>query len=61
MKYCILSVPIRLEGGPNNSSGRVTIYYNGEWGTVCDDNFGLEEAHVVCQSLGYLYVPYLFF
>ena len=29
------------------------VYYNGEWGTVCDDNFAQIEANVACQSMGY--------
>ena len=39
--------------GPNARSGRVEIKHKGVWGTVCEDNFGLEEAQVVCTMLGF--------
>lgn len=42
---------IRLTGGDANS-GRVEIRFLGDWGTVCDDDFGIEEARVVCRMLG---------
>ena len=44
---------IRLVGGAGNHEGRVEVYFDGEWGTVCDDGFGLTGADVVCRSLGY--------
>ncbi|GAB1610322.1 deleted in malignant brain tumors 1 protein-like isoform X1, partial [Argonauta hians] len=46
---------IRLAAGENAMSGRVEIYYNGEWGTVCDDGFDTREAQVVCKYMGYIY------
>eukprot|EP00438_Fugacium_kawagutii_P027426 Skav217152 [mRNA] locus=scaffold2621:197787:211386:- [translate_table: standard] len=33
-------------------SGRLEVFYNGAWGTVCGDGFGSTEAMVVCQELG---------
>ncbi|PVD22131.1 hypothetical protein C0Q70_17935 [Pomacea canaliculata] len=45
--------PIRLVGGLTTHEGRVEIFYNNTWGTVCDDFFGTEEATVVCRTLGF--------
>ena len=48
----IFPVPIRLAGSADFYSGRVELYYNGHWGTVCNDNWMLRSSHVVCRQMG---------
>ncbi|XP_051901401.1 deleted in malignant brain tumors 1 protein-like isoform X7 [Pristis pectinata] len=49
---CMEEVAIRLTDGNNRCSGRVEVKYNGQWGTVCDDGWDVEDSKVVCEQLG---------
>ena len=44
---------VRLADGPSSNEGRVEIYYDGQWGTLCDDSWNYRDANVVCKQLGY--------
>ncbi|CAH1252389.1 TNC [Branchiostoma lanceolatum] len=70
IKFDLEDVPVyqpqvRLAGGRYPWEGRVEVFYNGTWGTVCGLSYWYtEEADVVCHELGYgpstLYSTYSF-
>ena len=44
---------LRLVDGTMPREGRLEIFHDGEWGTICDDYFDPTEADLSCRLLGY--------
>ena len=44
---------LRLSGGTTSREGRVEMCYERQWGTVCDNSWGVADAKVACRQLGF--------
>ena len=54
---CFFRFAARLVGSDQYArEGRLEVFWNRTWGTVCNDGFTDVSAKVVCNQLGYGYV-----
>ena len=53
MNNACLCILVRLVDGGSYNEGRVEVYYNGRWGTVCNDGWNDNYASLVCAQLGF--------
>ena len=47
------AVMVRLVNGTGPHQGRVEVYHDRRWGTVCDDGWDKKDGDVVCRMLGF--------
>ena len=43
-------------GHYDGSTGIIELVYSDEWGAICDEGFGEEEAQVACRHFGFRFV-----
>ena len=41
--------------GSSNGIGRVEVFYNKQWGTICRDGWDIQDTDVACRELGFKY------
>jgi len=51
----------KLVNGKDSHEGRVEVLMNNKWGTVCDKQFGQNEADMICRSMRSVYAGAIWF
>ena len=53
-KHIFFHTALRLVNGSYQLEGTVQVFHNGNWSSVCDNNWDILDARVVCHQLGYV-------
>ena len=55
MQFILFSaLSLRLQGPlSKNGIGRLEVFHKGQWGTICDNYWSMNDAKVACRQLGY--------
>ena len=50
----LFTVAVRLAGVKNiDYAGGVEVFYEGRWGKICRNEWGIDDVKVVCKQLGF--------
>ncbi|XP_019621991.1 PREDICTED: MAM and LDL-receptor class A domain-containing protein 1-like [Branchiostoma belcheri] len=53
MAYCAVDGNVRLVDGDSFGEGRIEVYFNHEWGSICNSGWTKDTSDVICDQLGY--------
>lgn len=51
--HCISGTILNLVNGSSSTEGRLEMYHNGQWGTVCSRDMRDTDAAAICRLLGH--------
>ena len=55
--FGLAALSLRLIQSPldPDGTGRIEVFHKGQWGTICDNYWSMNDATVACLQLGYYY------
>ena len=54
LEYLIIAAVRFVEDGVRSAwEGEIEVYYGGQWDRVCNGNWDINDANVVCRELGF--------